>query len=163
MPRKPPPPPPPPPSPVVTPTHLASTEAEDIGVKELRIHHIMDRMRRFAWRTGRTGKELAIEWGVTRQYVRRLAAIAKRRIVAEVTDPDRVRMTVGVALERVVEAGLRRTKTQAPNLHAVTSACKVWADIMGASAPTRSELTGKDGGPLQVRGPVIMIPPESDD
>jgi len=28
---------------------------------------------------------------------------------------------------------------------------------------TKTELTGKDGGPVQVSGPVIMVPPESAD
>ena len=35
------------------------------------------------------------------------------------------------------------------------------AKLLGLYAPTKQEVTGKDGGPLN--GPVIYIPPESDD
>lgn len=124
--------------------------------REMRIERIADLMRAGEWIRSRSGKDLAQELGLAYQTIRLDAAIASKRVYAEVMgDREGIGAQVGHALQTALDGALREG-----NYKAVAALAKVYADASGVSAPTRQELTGKDGAPL---GPVICVPPESDD
>ena len=97
------------------------------GSVEARIDHIADLMRTLRWRTGETGRDLARDWCLSEQRVRELAAEASRRVRAEVTDPERVAITVSIALERALAGAL-----EAKDWRAVATVAKTWGEIVGA-------------------------------
>jgi hypothetical protein len=135
MPRKPSPP-PPPPSPVVTPTHLASTEA--------RIEHIAGEMRALRFVRGKTIRELAAEWGVQVGWVRKLSSTASRRVRIEVASPKAAQRDVMVTLRAIMVAGLAPDGDK----KAALKACELTAELLGFAPAKRTELTGKGGKPL---------------
>lgn len=139
-------------------------EVEHEQLTETRLAEMCAVMRRLEWRRGESGPEYAEKWGLSEDRVRHLAAEAWRRVKAEVMDHDSVSATVGVAIERVMREALAETKAPAliargehvfqesPNVarKVVLEAARVWSEISGAKAPSKSELTGKDGAPLTV-------------
>lgn len=124
---------------------------------EARIERIADMMRDAEWVRGKSGKILAAELGLHEVTIRADAAIASRRVYAELMqDREGVGAQVGAALTKALDGAVREGDWKA-----VASLSKVYADASGVSAPSKAELTGKDGAPLH--GPVIYVPPESDD
>jgi hypothetical protein len=105
------------------------------GSVEARIEHIAELMRSLRWRTGETGKVLARQWDLSEQRLRELAAEASRRVRAEVTDPDRVSVSVGVVLESALVGAL-----EDKDWRAVAAVAKTWGEIAGAiKAPRNTE------------------------
>lgn len=136
---------------------MASEPQKHTPARELRIERIADMMRAFEWKRGQSGKELAVEYGIGYATIREDAAEASKRVYAEVmADRDAIGAQVGSALATALDGAVKEGDWKA-----VASLSKVYADASGVSAPNRQELTGKDGGPLH--GPVICVPPESDD
>lgn len=111
--------------------------------REERVQAIMRLMRDLQWETGRTGGILANKWGLSEGTLKQYAAEASRRVRAEVNDPDFVGATVGQALLEVVK---KHSGPGGDSRH-VIGAAKVWADIAGASAPNRTEVSFADGLP----------------
>jgi hypothetical protein len=107
------------------------------GVTELRIRAIEDLMHRLEWRRGRTGPELAKNWGVSLSTLEKLASEASRRVRATVTDPELVQLTVSIALQRVLHDAIRDNDRRS-----VVEAAKVWAQISGATSAQKVELLG---------------------
>lgn len=140
-------------------THMGGKRKKNAGSKESRIQHIEGLMRSFEFVRGETIKGLAKDWGVSEQYCRQLSAEASKRIRAAVMDPDTVNATVGSALEDIIHKGM--TGQGGVKYRDIIDAAKAWALISGSSAPSKHEVTGKDGAP--VCGPVIFVPPESED
>ena len=75
-------------------TAAADVEREEAdpansALRDLRIDHIVELMRDFAFRRGKTAKELAKEWGLSLSYVHKLTAEASKRARAYV-DADTV-------------------------------------------------------------------------
>lgn len=104
---------------------------------EARIDHIAELMRSLKWRRGDTYKELAKEWALSEQYLRELAAEASRRVRAEITDPDRVTASVGVALEIALEGAVGDRDWKG-----VAQVARTWSEIAGAGIKTAPSPTG---------------------
>lgn len=127
-----------------------SAEARRSGITEARIAHIADLMRNCQWVTGRSGKELAKEWGITYDYLRHLSAEASRRVKKECLDPEAVGAQVGAALSAAV-----REAMQDRDWKALAQLSRVWIDASGAGAPQKIEATVTAG--------VVVMPPEDAD
>lgn len=78
------------------------------GVTESRIEHICELMRGMLFRRGKTGKLLESEWGLSHDRIKELTAEASKRVRAEVTDPERQRGDICVALQHIVEETVQR-------------------------------------------------------
>jgi hypothetical protein len=118
---------------------------------EMRLAEMMAVMRTLQWQKGITGPVFAEKWGLSLTRIEHLSAEAWRRVKAEVNDPDRVGATVGTAIEQVmIEALNDKGGERNQSRKIVVEAAKVWAAIAGANAPTKTELTGKDGAPLAI-------------
>lgn len=103
---------------------------------EQRIAFIMGMMREWQWKRGVSGPILAKEWGLSADRVKDLAAEASKRVRAEVTDPERVSGTVGSALSKVLHDSMDDGDRKS-----VIDASKAWAQIVGAMAPQRVDVT----------------------
>lgn len=115
---------------------------------EQRIAHIMDMMRRWEWKRGKSAGDLATTWGLAVSTVEELSSEASKRVRAEVTDPERVSGTVGMALQRVLDEGMEATgdaKWHGRKLAVESS--KAWAQIVGAMAPQRHEVATTEASP----------------
>jgi hypothetical protein len=123
---------------------MASGEQpESTPARELRIEHIAELMRACKWRTGVTGKMLAKELGLAYQTIRLDAAIASRRVYAEVMqDREAIGAKVGSALEKALDGALDEQDWKA-----VAQLSKVYADASGVSAPAKFEGTIDTIGP----------------
>lgn len=65
---------------------------------------------------------------------------------------------------KVAQSLFMRATNMNGNPAAQTTAAIWWTKArMGWSDRTRTEITGSDGGPVQVSGPQIFIPPETDE
>lgn len=104
---------------------------------EERVQLIMRLIRRMKWRVGYTDRNIAAHWGLSVETIRGYSSEAFRRVKAEVTDPDATAATVCVALEQVVREGARKGLA---GHRSVIEASKTWANIAGATAPTRIEI-----------------------
>lgn len=105
---------------------------------EQRIAFIMGMMREWQWKRGVSGPILAKEWGLSADRVKDLAAEASKRVRAEVTDPERVSGTVGSALSKVLHDSMDDGDRKS-----VIDASKAWAQIVGAMAPQRVDVTSR--------------------
>lgn len=119
-------------------TPPSDCHARAVGLKAVadRVDYIADLMRDLQWRRGKTGKELAQVWGVSKAAVEKYAAEASRRVRAEVQDPDEVGRTVCSALSQVLQ------KTMAKGEYRTTvRAADTWAQIAGAKAAEKHEVS----------------------
>lgn len=128
------------------------------GTREARVQHIEGLMRTFKFKRGKTVRDLAKTWGVSEVYCRELSAAASKRIAAAVMEPDAVNAIVGSALEEIIARCMPAKKYRE-----VIEASKAWAHISGAGAPSKQELSGPDGGPVQIATPTIYLPAERSD
>lgn len=124
----------------------AETVAERVAV-------IADMMSRLEWDSRKSARELAAKWNVALSTVRNYSSEAHRLCVA---DADECIRDVTV----VCRDALRQAH-QAADFQGIKAVATVWMDVSGARPAAKHELTGKDGSPLN--GPVIYVPPESDD
>jgi hypothetical protein len=99
-------------------------------------------MTALRWTTGETGPLLAAAWGMAATSIAEIAGEASRRIRSAM-DPATVKELVCDAMREGLAIAL--ADRDARGLAAVA---KVYADVSGASAPQKHELTGKDGAPL---------------
>jgi len=92
------------------------------------------------WKTGKTVKELADQWGISRQRARELSAEASRIVRQEYL--ANVASKVVPALEAVMEKG--QTGAIPGDLAAAVSAAKVLAEMAGLNEPDKvqSETVG---------------------
>lgn len=144
------------------------TILKDGPVTETRLAYIMDLMRRWKWRRGETGAVVAKEWGISEEYVGDLAAEASKRVRAEVTDPSHVSGTVATALAQVLDEGMSAEGAERfSGRRLVVEAAKAWAQIVGAMAPTRTEITTGAATPAKaaelVREKFGRVTPKVDD
>lgn len=129
---------------------------------------IMRLMYTAKWVTGRSHREYAKKYGISADRAKHLSAEASKRIKKAVFDRDAVGAIVGSSLQAVVLEALadsRRavfvergvTKDGSPITYqlspnearkVVIEGAKALAQITGAGAAERVEITGKDGGPL---------------
>jgi hypothetical protein len=120
-------------------------DAEERHVEtETRIAHMVELMLANEWRTGKTVKALAAQWGIKPQTARLLSAEASRIVRAELL--ANISMGVVPSLERIMKKG--RRGMMPGDLSAAVQAAKVLADMAGLNeqprdAATQSEQTLK--------------------
>ena len=147
----------------------AHAETEDGPVVQQRVAVIVELKMALRYRR-RTAKRLADEWGVTEQYVHNLSCRANKVVRQSAVDPDAVAAELLPDLLLTFRATGRSVRKHDGDEHAqakmaasYASIGTLLADVAGLKAAKKTELTGADGGPLQVTGPTILIPPESND
>lgn len=99
-----------------------------------RVSTIVGMMERGQWERGKTGREMAAQWGIAESEVKRAAAEASRR-VRSLVDADSVRVRIAGALDRALDAA-----EQQDDPKAVAAVAKVYGPLVGAVAPTRIEV-----------------------
>lgn len=110
-------------------------------VVEARIAEIAAKIRKWEWQRGKSVPTTAKKWNVSEDYVRELAAEAKRRVYAEVTDPSAVLGDVATAMAAMVDEGMSHTgKGKVQMRRLAVDAGKALAQIVGAMAPQRHEI-----------------------
>lgn len=124
----------------------------DTADVEARVEFIEDLMNELIWVRGKSAKWLAKVWGIGLGAVQTNSAEASRRVIGEVSEAKR-EITTG-ARKLMLDA------VTAGDPQGFAQVARVWADVIGAKEAAKHELTGKDGAPL---GPVIYVPPESND
>lgn len=122
------------------------------GTVEARIERICEMMRDLSFRTGKTTKMLAEEWGMSVSSVSKYANEASRRVRAEMGEQaDYVSVNVGIALQTVIDGALHDIENppmivngenafaESPNKSRamVIQAADKWAEITGAKAVQR--------------------------
>lgn len=127
-----------------------TAEAESWELPEARVQFVMALMADLVFEEGRTYLDMAECWGLHEVTCKRITAEASRRIKASV-DPVQVRARLSAAWDsrlREVEAiPLSRYRDR---IWATDVVSKAWAPLVGAAAPSRHELSGPGGGPIQV-------------
>jgi hypothetical protein len=142
---------------------LVDPEAIHSALTESRLSVIEDDMRRNRFVRGRSVRAYAELWGLSHQRVRELTAIASRRVLADVADPEGVTRDVSVALRRTIRKASREGDHKA-----VIAASKALAQITGAMAPKLvkalvGHIDATGGGEGGRRRPMIYVPAERDD
>lgn len=154
-----------------TQTQDAAQNAGDHTVRDQRVAIIVDLKMRLRWRR-LSARRFAEQWGVSENYVHELATLANKVVRRSATDPDALAADLIPDLVATYRAASRAVRDRHGDPHAqakmaasVASIAKVLVDVAGLDAPkkTQTELSGPDGGPVQVTGPLIFTPPESDD
>lgn len=144
-------------------------DAREYSVKDERVAVIVGLKMRLRWHR-RSAAKMAAQWGVTEGYVHELATAANKVVRRSATDPDAIAADLLPDLVATYRAASRSVRQRGGDPHAqakmaasVAGLGTLLADISGLKAPKKTELTGADGGPVQVVGPVIFTPAESDD
>lgn len=141
------------------------------GIKDQRVAVIVDLKMRLKWKR-LSARNLAEKWGVSEQYVHDLSSEANKVVRRSAVDPDSIAADLLPDLLATFKAASRSVRDRGGDPHAqakmaasVASIAKVLTDVAGLDAPkkTQSEISGPDGGPVRVAGPLIFTPPESDD
>jgi len=113
------------------------TSARAILTVEQRVAHIVGMMERFEWVRGKSGPVLAEKWGLSLSVVEKASAEAHRRVTASKDDAERD-ITLGARklfLEAVANGDAKAAKMMGD----------LWADVAGAKAPEKRELSGSVG------------------
>ncbi len=114
------------------------------GAVEGRIAHIETMMHDLTFVTGKTVKQLAAQWGLAKPTVAHYAAEASRRVRASVIDDkDHINATIGQALDTALRSAMKNQEWRV-----VAQLAATWAQVSGAGAASRTEVSGAHGGPL---------------
>lgn len=133
-----------------------------------RVAVIVDLKMRLKWKR-LSARRLAGEWGVSEQHVHDLAVEANKVVRRSATDPDSIAAELLPDLLATYRAASRTVRNRGGDPHAqakmaasVASLAKVLTDVAGLDAPkkTKSEISGPDGGPVQVQSGVLVLPAE---
>ena len=136
-------------------------------VTRMRVEHICGLMREMEFKTGITYKTLAKEWSISQDRVKQLTAMASKIVIAEVTDPERVKPDLCKVLMRCVHEAAAAKK-----YNDVASCARVYAEILGVkNAPqtvvnvNAGDITPADARAILARelGTGAMPKPETDD
>ncbi len=130
-----------------------------------RIDYIVQIMARVEWDGYLTRVELAKAWGVTDETVRRYAAEANRRFELDEDEKKQAQLQASLSFQKLHLQALTtfNEQTGMPDFGNAIKARELAVKYQGVvvdEPKKRVELTGKDGGPIEHRGPTIMIPPE---
>lgn len=126
---------------------------EETPETTLKINEIMGLIGAFKYRRGSTTKRLARKWGVSVDHVHNLATEARKRIRAQLDNPDEIAAEVIPGMLRgfrdAVESGDAR------------GAAALGAQLLevGGLKTKKVEVGGPGGGPV----PMIFLPPEGDE
>jgi hypothetical protein len=99
-----------------------------------RVKSIAGLMSAMEWNRTKS-HELAKQWGLSIDTVQGHAAEASRIVSAAVMEPDHVRATVGIALERIM------TDFDTSDRKCIVMAATAWSKISGAEAASKVELS----------------------
>lgn len=129
-----------------------------------RVDHCWLLMSNGRWLNYRTRLELATAWNVADSTIRDYAAEASRRLRLEPEEIDAAKLQHARFCETVQEQALTTFNdlTGMPDFGAALKANELAARFKGIEidGPKKLELTGKDGGPIETKAPVIMVPAE---
>lgn len=135
------------------------TDVHGGEVEDRRIAEIVDMKMNFRWRAGAAAAKAA-EWGVSVGHVHNLSSRANKIVRESATDPAELAAELLPGLVQAFRAGVDVVTDPTGDAHAqakmaasVASLGKVLVDIAGLDAPkvTKTEITGKDGGALQIQ------------
>jgi len=143
--------------------------------RETRVQHIMRMMindpmpgnpakgPEGVWIMGKSNYDCMAVWGVGEQTVSAYAGEASRRIGAlmEGLNPEDVRGTLVGMCQHMIEQ-LEKDKDQNWGGH-VAKFVDLIARLTNAAPPAKREISGPNGGPIQVNGPTIYIPDIKED
>lgn len=118
------------------PRATPEVKAERERLYETRVDYVADLMRELKFRSGVTSKALAVEWDLPNNVISQITTEASRKVRAELSDQDRVVAKVSVALDRVIDDAIT-----SGDRHAVIKAAQVWAEVTGASAAQKVQVT----------------------
>ena len=107
---------------------------------EIRIAHIMGMMRELTFVRGTTYKQLAVEWNLGPDRVRKLTAEASKRVLAEVTDPEKVKPLLAETLAQAIQKAM-----VAGEFNSVAQLARVYAEILGIKAAAQTLVTVTPG------------------
>ena len=108
-----------------------------------RIEYVMDLMRNLQWRRGKSAPEIARCWGVSTGLVEGYSSEGRRRVLAEVTNPEDVGIKVSTALEEVIDgarADIEARDGVGDARRAIIAAAKTWSEVTGSHAPNKVRL-----------------------
>ncbi len=99
-----------------------------------RVDYIYNIMARGEWEPGKSGKPLAIEWGISIPRVEQLASEAWRRVARDANNPDIIRPEISAILRK----NLHKADKQG-SFNAIAKLADTYSKIIGARAPERHE------------------------
>jgi hypothetical protein len=111
---------------------------------EQRIAEVIDLMHAGSFRRGKTVRELAGRWEVSTDRARRITALASHRVRATMTDPDELAAEV---VPRLLEAF--HDAVDEGDARGVAALGAQLLEVGGLKT-SKTEVTGKDGGPIEV-------------
>lgn len=126
---------------------------EETPETTLKILEIMGLIAAFRFRRGATAKRLAKKWGVSVDRVHHLATEARKRIRAQLDDPDEIAAEVIPGMLKSF-----RNAVQAGDARGAAALAGQLLDVGGLKTKKIS-LEGPDGGPI----PMIFLPEEGDE
>lgn len=106
------------------------------NARDDKVKYIAAMMRRLRWVRGKSGKRLAEEWGVSREYMKELAAEAWRRVRAEVTDPEQAQAIACAEFAAIIKDA-RLLRRDPAMMKIRIEAAKSLAVISGGAAPKK--------------------------
>lgn len=130
-----------------------NTRAQETPETTLRINEIMGLIGAFKYKRGATTKRLAKKWGVSVDRVHHLATEARKRIRAQLDDPDEIAAEVIPGMLRSF-----RDAVESKDARGVAALAGHLLEVGGLKTK-KIELGGPDGGPV----PMIFLPPEGDE
>lgn len=118
-------------------TGTSHAPARAIPTVAERVAHIVGMMERFEWERGKSAPELAKLWGLAIPTVEHHSAEAHRRCVG---DKDEAIRDITVGARRLfIDA------VNAKDAKAAKAIGDLWADVAGARAPAKQEISGTLG------------------
>lgn len=100
-------------------------------VRAARVETIILMMKGFSWRRGKSGPELAKEWGIALDTVEKMSAEASRAVARDL-EPDALGQDIKLRMHEIVKHGEPRDATKA---------AAVAASLLGLNAAQRIELS----------------------
>jgi hypothetical protein len=132
---------------------------ESVSLVDQRVAVIVGLKMRLKWKR-LSARRLAAEWGVSEQYVHDLSCEANKVVRRSATDPDAIAADLLPDLLATYQAASRSVRDRGGDPHAqakmaasAANLAKILVDVAGLDAPkvTKTEITGKDGGALQIQ------------
>lgn len=122
---------------------------------DARVEIIADLMVDGRWLGRRSAKELAKTWSVSVNAVHEYASTASTLVRVSIGTPEEILVRILASLDRIATLALHKGKYDA-----AIKANLGLAEVLGLKAPIRSktELSGPEGGPVQVSS-VVVLPP----
>lgn len=112
-------------------------KAERAKLRDARVEFVADMMRQLIYRNGVHTRALKEAWNLPQAHIADIVVTASRIVRSELGDTDRVLSKVTAALDRVIDEAIA-----VGDRHAVIQAARAYAQVSGAGAATRIEVSG---------------------